>query len=177
MTGEAGDATTRVYLGLGGNLGDPRAAMASALQMLGTAEGVAVARVSPLYRTPPWGRTDQPDFLNAAAALDTTLAPRRLLELCLKTEKALKRRRDQRWGPRLIDLDILVFGDRSVSEQGLEIPHPHMLERAFVIVPLARIAPHLVLAGRTAAERAAGLDSGGITIVTAGEDWWRERSG
>lgn len=176
MTAEAEGTTTRAYLGLGGNLGDPRAAMGAALRMLDAANGVSVAQVSPLYRTPPWGRTDQPDFLNAVAALDTTFEPRRLLDLCLTTEKALKRRRDERWGPRLIDLDILLYGDRTVSEPGLEIPHPHMLERAFVIVPLARIAPDLMLAGRTVAARAAALDSGGILVVADAEDWWRDRA-
>ena len=106
--------------------------------------------VSSLYRTPPWGKTDQPDFLNAAAEVLTGHSPRELLDLCLEAERRLKRVRQERWGPRLIDIDILVFGDRAVHEGGLEIPHPRMLERAFVLVPLAEIAPDLVALGQAA---------------------------
>lgn len=162
----------RAYLGLGGNIGDPAAAMRAALAALAAHEGVAVAAVSSLYRTPPWGRTDQPDFLNAVAALDTKLGAHALLALCLSTERALKRVRAERWGPRLIDMDILLFGNERHDEDGLQVPHPRMLERAFVMAPLAEIAPELMLDGRTAAERLEALDLTGVTRLPD-ESWWR----
>lgn len=168
-----GRRTRRAYLGLGGNLGDPAAAMAAALRALDGHEGVAVAAVSSLYRTPPWGMVDQPDFLNAVAALDTSLGARGLLDLCLATERALKRVRAERWGPRLIDMDILVFGGESIDEEGLQVPHPRMGERAFVLAPLAEIAPELDIHGRPAAERLAALDQSGIVRLPGGGDWWR----
>lgn len=166
-------ATTRAFLGLGGNLGDPAAAMAAALRALDRHAGVAVAAVSSLYRTPPWGVTDQPDFLNAVAALDTTLSARRLLDLCLAVERDLKRVRTERWGPRAIDIDILLFGDEAIDAEGLQVPHPRMADRAFVLVPLAEIAPELRLGGESLAGRRAGLDASGIERLPGGGGWWR----
>lgn len=162
-----------VFLSLGGNLGDPRKSMASALKLLDATSGVDVVAVSSLYRTPPWGKLDQPDFLNAAAELSTSLSPHELLDLCLGTEKTLKRVREERWGPRVIDLDILVFGDRVIHETGLEVPHPRMLERAFVLVPLAEIAPHLPVDGKSVSERLATADTAGIEQLPSGRDWWQ----
>ena len=162
-----------VYLSLGGNLGEPDKAMAAALRMLDAGPATQVVLVSSLYRTPPWGKTDQPDFLNAAAELRTTLSPRGLLEACLDAERKLKRVRQERWGPRLIDIDILVFGDLTVHESGLEIPHPRMLERAFVLAPLAEIAPDFVAGGKNLADRLAELDAAGIERLPSGRDWWK----
>ena len=164
----------RAYLGLGGNLGDPADAMGSALRMLDADPLTEVVSVSSLYRTPPWGKTDQPDFLNATAEVLTSHSPRELLDLCLEAEQKLKRVRQERWGPRLIDIDILVFGDRTVNEEGLEIPHPRMLERAFVLAPLAEIAPDFVAGGRTLKEHLAALDTAGIERLTSGRDWWQQ---
>ncbi|MER8436122.1 2-amino-4-hydroxy-6-hydroxymethyldihydropteridine diphosphokinase [Mesorhizobium sp. M1312] len=161
-----------VYLSVGGNLGDPARSMGAALRMLDADENTRVVVVSSLYRTPPWGKLDQPDFLNAAAEISTVLAPHALLDLCLDVERRLKRVREERWGPRLIDIDILVFGDRIIHETGLEVPHPRMLERAFVLAPLAEIAPDLTVDGRSVAERLAALDSGGIEQLSSGRDWW-----
>ncbi|AZO12765.1 MULTISPECIES: 2-amino-4-hydroxy-6-hydroxymethyldihydropteridine diphosphokinase [unclassified Mesorhizobium] len=161
-----------VYLSLGGNLGDPAKSMAAALRMLDGDEATRVMAVSSLYRTPPWGKLDQPDFLNAAAAIETTLAPRALLDLCLDVERRLKRVREERWGPRLIDIDILMFGDRIIHETGLEVPHPRMLERAFVLAPLAEIAPDLAAGGRSVSERLAGVDASGIERLPSGREWW-----
>jgi 2-amino-4-hydroxy-6-hydroxymethyldihydropteridine diphosphokinase len=169
----SGRNSERVHLSLGGNLGDPRAAMASALRMLDADPGTEVHAVSSLYRTPPWGKLDQPEFRNAAAALDTHHTPRGLLDLCLDIERRLKRERKERWGPRLVDLDILLFGDRRVDEPGLEIPHPRMLERAFVLVPLAEIAPGLVIEGRPVSAHLGALDAAGIQPVSADRDWWK----
>lgn len=167
----------RAFLGLGGNIGDPQAAMAAALRTLDEHPSVAVTRVSSLYRTPPWGPVEQPDFLNAAAGIETDLPVRALLALCLETERGLKRVRRERWGPRAIDIDILVYGEEAIAEEGLEVPHPRMLERAFVLAPLAEIAPDLDLAGIGAAERLAGLDRSGIVRLPTPPDWWREKSG
>lgn len=170
---DAPEAGTRVFIGLGGNLGDPRAAMRAALAVLAGDPAIHLARVSSLYRTPPWGKTDQPDFLNAAAEVSTALSPRELLDLCLEAERKLKRVRQERWGPRLIDIDILVFGDLTVHESGLEIPHPRMLERAFVLAPLAEIVPDFVAQGRPLSAWLSGVDTAGIERQASGRDWWK----
>lgn len=161
------------YLGLGGNLGDPARSMAAALRMLDADPTTEIVAVSSLYRTPPWGKTDQPDFLNAAAELRTTQTPRGLLDLCLDAERRLKRVRQERWGPRLIDIDILVFGERSLHESGLEIPHPRMLERAFVLAPLAEVAPGLLVKDRPLSAYLAEIDTAGIEQLSSGRDWWK----
>ena len=147
--------------------------MAAALRILDDDVQTKVVAVSSLYRTPPWGKTDQPDFLNAVAEIATSHAPRALLALCLDAELALKRERRERWGPRIIDIDILLFGDRIVHEAGLDIPHPRMLERAFVLAPLAEIAPGLALFGKGVAERLAAIDSAGIVRLPTGRVWWK----
>lgn len=167
------EAGQRVFLGLGGNLGDPADAMGAALRLIDAEPTTRVVAVSSLYRTPPWGKTDQPDFINAAAEVATTLSPRALLDLCLDAERRLKRVRKERWGPRLIDIDILVFGNRKVHEAGLDIPHPRMLDRAFVLVPLAEIAPELVLSGKAVSDHLAAMDAGGIKRLEQGGEWWR----
>lgn len=169
-----GRNSTRVFLGLGGNIGEPAKAMAAALNALNANADVCVGQVSALYRTPPWGKKDQPDFLNAAAEIRTNLTPRQLLDLCLKTERALKRARRERWGPRLIDIDILLFGEERISQGGLEIPHPRMLERAFVLVPLAEIAPDLAVESRRVADHLDRLDTSGIEPISPDGMWWRE---
>lgn len=166
--------TTRAYLGLGGNLGDPATAMASALRALDSHEAVVVATVSSLYRTPPWGVTDQPDFLNAVAAVDTTLDAKSLLALCLDIELSLKRVRAERWGPRVIDIDILLYGEETIDEDGLQVPHPRMSKRAFVLTPLAEIAPHITVDELTAMQRLNTLDAGAILRLPGGGDWWRK---
>lgn len=152
-----------VLIGLGGNIGDPLEAMRSALRALDENPNCKVLRVSSVWKTPPWGVTDQPDFLNASAAISTTLEPRAFLELCLSIEKNLKRIRDQRWGPRSIDMDVLFFGDRIISEEGLTVPHPRIADRAFVLVPLAEIAPDAKIAGTNIAQLADKADVSGMT--------------
>jgi 2-amino-4-hydroxy-6-hydroxymethyldihydropteridine diphosphokinase len=164
----------RAWLGLGGNLGDPQKAMASALQAIDADPRNDVVAVSSVYRTPPWGKTDQPDFLNAVASVETGLSPRELLDLCLEAEKGLKRVRAERWGPRTIDIDLLLFGDRTIEEHGLEVPHPRMTQRAFVLLPLAEIAPELKIGVKTVTQFLATLDTKGIERVTADGDWWRQ---
>jgi 2-amino-4-hydroxy-6-hydroxymethyldihydropteridine diphosphokinase len=167
-----GPSPKLAYLGLGGNLGDPAASMAAALQALDRSPDVRVAAVSSLYRTPPWGVTDQPDFLNAVAAVETSLTARDLLDLCLASERALKRVRNERWGPRSIDIDILMFADETITAEGLQVPHPRMTERAFVLAPLAEIAPDLVIADRPILDHLGSVDTAGIVKIPGGRNWW-----
>ncbi|MDQ6437838.1 2-amino-4-hydroxy-6-hydroxymethyldihydropteridine diphosphokinase [Mesorhizobium sp. LHD-90] len=169
-------ASECVYLSLGGNLGDPARAMGEALRLLDAEPSTKVVAVSALYRTPPWGKLDQPDFLNIAAAVETDKTPRAFLDLCLDVERRLKRERRERWGPRLIDIDILMFGRRRVSEPGLDLPHPRMTERAFVLVPLAEIAPDLEIAGQPAGEWLRALDVSDIERQPSGRDWWKAQA-
>lgn len=170
----SGRNRVRAVLGLGGNLGDPQTSMAMALRRLDMDAATTVCAVSPLYRTPPWGMVDQPDFLNACAEVETSRSPRRLLELCLKTERSLKRVRRERWGPRVIDIDILLFGDVSINEDGLQIPHPQMTKRAFVLVPLAALAAEIQIAGTPIDALLNKLPEGDIRQITPDGSWWQE---
>ena len=143
----------RAALGLGSNIGDTRAHLDAALAALQADGGIRVLARSSDYRTPPWGPVPQDDYRNACAVIETELEARALLEKCLAAERALGRVRDLRWGPRVIDIDVLLYGDARIEEDGLSIPHPRMGERAFVLVPLAEIWPHAPLAdGRTVAQ-------------------------
>jgi 2-amino-4-hydroxy-6-hydroxymethyldihydropteridine diphosphokinase len=168
------DRGERAWLSLGGNIGNPAEAMGTALRLLDAEPDTKVVAVSSLYKTPPWGKTDQPDFINAAAGVETSLSPRGLLERCLDAERRLKRVRQERWGPRVLDMDILLFGNWRIVEEGLVIPHPRMLERAFVLVPLAEIAPNLVLEGAAVSARAERIDSAGIVRLPTRRDWWKQ---
>ena len=152
----------RAYLGLGSNLGDKPGMLQEALRRLDEAAGVKVVACSGFYRTPPWGKTDQDWFLNAAAAVETDLSPHDLLGVCLSVERSLGRVRDEKWGPRLIDIDVLVYDGRHVSDETLTLPHPHLAQRAFVLVPLAEIAPDLRIGESSVAEALARVDRGGI---------------
>jgi 2-amino-4-hydroxy-6-hydroxymethyldihydropteridine diphosphokinase len=163
----------RVFLSLGGNLGDPAKAMGAALRLIEADPVTDVVAVSALFRTPPWGKLDQPDFLNVAAEVMTGLAPRAFLDLCLEAERRLKRERRERWGPRLIDIDILMFGERRISEPGLEVPHPRMSQRAFVLVPLVEIAPGLEIDGKPISFHLDAVGRAGIERLPSGPDWWR----
>jgi len=162
-------------LGLGGNIADPVQAMARALQSLDSRSDCRVERVSRLYRTPPWGKTDQAFFFNACASVATSLAPERLLEVCLEIEREMKRERIERWGPRTIDIDILTFGTVASNTAKLQIPHPRMTQRGFVLMPLADIAADLKIEGQTVAEWLADVDVGGIEVADADSDWWHHR--
>lgn len=148
---------TRAYVGLGANLGPREVTLLRAVDMLAAADGVEVVAVSQLRETDPVGVVDQPSFLNGAVAIDTTLAPRALLDVLLETERALGRVRAERWGPRTIDLDLLVYGDQIVDEPGLAVPHPRLAERRFALEPLADLDPALEIPGlgSVAAVRAA----------------------
>ena len=163
----------RATLGLGGNIGDPVKAMAEALQALDARADCRVLAVSRLYRTPPWGKTDQDWFFNSCALVETTLAPEALLDTCLDIERAMKRERKERWGPRTIDIDVLTFEGVEQSGGRLELPHPRMTGRGFVLMPLADVAPALEVAGRTVADWLQEADIAGIEPASAGPEWWK----
>ena len=140
----------RAYVGLGANLGDREATIRRAAAMLDELPGATVVDLSALRETDPWGLVEQPLYLNGAAAVDTELGPRELLEALLEVERRLGRLRDdeERWGPRTIDLDLLLYGDLVLREPGLVVPHPRLHERRFALEPLAELAPDAVVPGR-----------------------------
>lgn len=137
----------RAYVGLGSNLGEREATLREALARLGELDGIEITAISSFRETDPVGNVDQPRFVNAAAALETSLGPRELLDSLLEVERSLgrDRSREERWGPRTVDLDLLLYGDETVEEQGLELPHPRLAERAFVLEPLLELDPGLRL--------------------------------
>jgi len=149
-------------LGLGGNVGDVRAAFARALAALAAAPSLELLRKSSLYRTEPWGPVAQPPFLNMAVLVRTTLSPHQLLDLCLSIERQEGRVRAERFGPRTLDVDILSFGELVLSDERLTLPHPRLLERAFALVPLAEIAPDLMIGGVGIGAALKGVDRAGI---------------
>lgn len=136
-------------MGLGANLGEREATLARALELLDHEPGIEVVAVSALRETDPVGVEDQPRFLNGAAALETTREPRDLLDALLRIERTLGRVRDgERWGPRTIDLDLLLYGSRVVDAPGLRVPHPRLHERRFALEPLVELDPALEIPGR-----------------------------
>lgn len=155
------------FIALGSNLEDPVAQVRAGLGALAALPQTRLIAASSLYRNPPAGYRDQPDFVNAVAQIETRLAPRALLDALLAIERAHGRLRDFPNAPRTLDLDILVYGEQAVCENGLTIPHPRMLERAFVLVPLAEIAPAAVVPGAgTAARHAAKVDATGMVKLS-----------
>jgi 2-amino-4-hydroxy-6-hydroxymethyldihydropteridine diphosphokinase len=151
-------------IGLGGNVGDVRATLARAIAALCDGEEVRLLARSADYRTPPWGVEDQPAFVNACIAVETRLPPRALLARAQAIERTLGRARvkEQRWGPRRIDIDLLAYDDLTVDEPGLELPHPRLFERAFVLVPLMEIAPDRAIAGIRVRDALARVDAAGV---------------
>jgi 2-amino-4-hydroxy-6-hydroxymethyldihydropteridine diphosphokinase len=162
-------SVAQVLLGLGGNLGDPAAAMEAALSRL-AGSGLRLVARSAIYRTPPWGPVRQPDFLNLCARAETQLTPRELLAVTGAIEADLGRERRERWGPRVIDIDILAYDAIALAEPDLQIPHPRLTERAFVLVPLCEIAPEWVIAGRTIRDWAGAVDATGIERLAAPDE-------
>jgi 2-amino-4-hydroxy-6-hydroxymethyldihydropteridine diphosphokinase len=139
----------KAFVGIGANLGEPERQIASALELLRAEEGIEVVAVSSLRETEPVGYLDQPNFVNGAVALETELSPRELLERLLDIERRLGRERAEgpRFGPRTIDLDLLLYGGESVDDPGLTIPHPRLAERRFALEPLAELDPSLEIPG------------------------------
>jgi 2-amino-4-hydroxy-6-hydroxymethyldihydropteridine diphosphokinase len=157
------------YLALGGNVGDVRWTFARALTRLCDGEAVRLLARSSDYRTPPWGVTDQPAFVNAVIAVETSLSPHELLARALDCEHALGRDRahERRWGPRPIDIDILAYDAVELHDPDLTLPHPHLFERAFVLVPLAEIALDRMIAGVPVRDALARVDASGIEKLPA----------
>jgi 2-amino-4-hydroxy-6-hydroxymethyldihydropteridine diphosphokinase len=155
---------TDALLGLGGNLGDVRTTLDRAVAALCDGRDVRLVARSSDYRTPPWGVTDQPAFINLALVVDTALAPRALLDRALAVEAAFGRDRakERRWGPRTLDIDIIAYGTLEIDEPGLSLPHPRLFERAFVLAPLAEIAPDREIKGIRIADALARLGPNGV---------------
>ncbi len=159
-----------VYLSLGANLGNRAETLRAAVQRIAAKDGVTLCAVSSLYETAPWGKTDQPAFLNIAVSLKTMLLPEAVLALTQTVETELGRVRHERWGPRTIDIDILYIEGVERHTPALTLPHPYMTERAFVLVPMAEIAPDLVVKGRTVEQWRKTVDDKGVVCV-AGIRW------
>jgi 2-amino-4-hydroxy-6-hydroxymethyldihydropteridine diphosphokinase len=156
----------RAWVGLGGNTGDPLAALPAAFAALRQLPDTGVLATSKLYRTPAWGLAAQPDFINAAALLETKLAAASLMQHLLDIEHRFGRERRERWGPRILDLDLLLYGDEVINAPGLKVPHPHVHERAFALIPMLEIDPDVRIPGHGSARDAlAALACEGIQAV------------
>ena len=151
-------------LGLGGNVGDVRATLNEAIALFADGKDVQLIARSSDYRTPPWGVTDQPPFINAAIEVATGLPPRPLLERAQAVERIFGRHREneQHWGPRTLDIDLIAYGDLILNEPDLVLPHPRLFERAFVLVPLAEIVPNRQIGGTRIADAAQRAEKAGI---------------
>lgn len=166
-------ALETAYIGLGSNIGDKLANLRSAVRLIRESARCSVRRVSSLYASAPVGVLDQPEFLNAVIEIETDMRPHELLRFCMDVEGNLGRVRTIRWGPRVIDLDILIYGNMKVSTHDLQIPHPGLLERAFVVSPLAEIAADLELGdGLTASAALARVADQAVRIVQ--EETWAD---
>ncbi len=152
------------WLALGGNVGDGRALLQQAIEKLCDGGDIRLVARSSEYRTPPWGVTEQPSFINLCIAVETTLAPSDLLARAHDVERAFGRDRahEQRWGPRAVDIDILAYDNLSIQEPDLILPHPRLFQRAFVLVPLSEIAPDLHIAGTRVGDAAQTIERNGI---------------
>jgi 2-amino-4-hydroxy-6-hydroxymethyldihydropteridine diphosphokinase len=152
------------FVGLGGNVGDSAATLHAAVHRLMTVPRSRVVSASRFYRTPPWGQENQAAFVNAAVAIETALAPHALLDELLNIERDFGRERaadgSGRWGPRVLDLDILLYGDHEIDEPGLRVPHPYLHERAFALVPLLDLVSDIEIPGRGSARRALSMVGG-----------------
>jgi len=151
-------------LALGGNVGDVRDTLDRAVAALCDGEIVRLVARSSDYRTPPWGVTDQPAFVNLCMAVETALAPQELLARAQAVERSLgrERSRETRWGPRPVDIDLIAYDDVALTTPDLTLPHPRWLERAFVLVPLAEIVPDRMIGGRRVRDAVARIDTSGI---------------
>jgi dihydropteroate synthase len=159
------DGKARVVLALGGNVGDKAKSLRSALRAIASEEGIELTAVSRFYRTAPWGKTDQDWFVNACALGRTSLKPEALLERVKRLEVELGRESTVRWGPRVIDIDLIAYDDVTLKTERLTLPHPELFNRAFVLMPLAEIAPDLVIAGLRVGDAATRLGAEAAEIV------------
>lgn len=156
-------------IAVGSNIGDKAANIAEAVARFGAHADVAIVGVSPVYKTPPWGITDQPWFTNGCFTVRTSLSPHDLLAWCLEVERQMGRVRAEKWGPRVIDLDVLVYRGATVDDVDLKLPHPHIQDRAFVLVPLKDVAPNLRIAGEAIDHWLAKTGREGIEALEADE--------
>lgn len=163
-------AVPEAFIALGGNIGDVRATFDRAIAMLCDGATVRLTGRSSDYSTPPWGVTDQPPFVNAVISVETSLAPHGLLARAQAGERALGREpaNERHWGPRTIDLDLLAYDDLILNDTTLTLPHPYLFERAFVLVPLAEIAPDRMIAGIRVRDALARVDTDGIAKLSGG---------
>lgn len=156
---------TGAIVALGSNIGDKVENVERAVSLLIEDDAIELTARSRIYKTPPWGITDQDWFVNACIGVKTSHDPHALLARCLAVEESMGRKRAEKWGPRIIDLDVLVYGDVELSDADLTLPHPHITKRAFVLAPMADIAADLVLEGRTVADWLAGQNLEGIEPI------------
>lgn len=167
--GPAGEIHQRApfdaLIGLGSNIGDKPANIRRAIALLTTPEDVRLVRELRFYRSPPWGVREQDWFVNACIAVATSLAPHDLLARCLAVENEMKRVRERRWGPRIIDVDVLTYGNTTSDDPALTLPHPRIAERAFVLLPLRDIAPGIVIGGHGLDHWLAEVDATGVTPI------------
>lgn len=154
-------------IALGSNMGDKTGNIAQAIERLTGPGDINLVKASSLYRTEPWGVAEQDWFVNACIGVSTRLDPAGLLARCLEVERAIGRERTMKWGPRIIDLDILVFGEARLSSPELTLPHPRIAERAFVLVPLAEIAPCLEIDGRRVVDMLDAIDASGVARLSS----------
>jgi dihydropteroate synthase len=159
------DGKARVVLALGGNVGDKAKSLRRALRAIASEPGIELTAVSRLYRTAPWGKTDQDWFVNACALGQTSLKPEALLERVKRLEVELGREPTERWGPRVIDIDLIAYDDVTLTTERLTLPHPELFNRAFVLMPLAEIAPDLVIGGVRVGDAAARLGAEAAEIL------------
>lgn len=164
MVERAALSVAEALIALGGNVGNVRSTFDRAVAMLCDGDEVRLLARSSNYRTPPWGVTDQPPFINAVIAVATSLPPRDLFARALKVERAFGRDRshERRWGPRTLDIDILAYDDLILDDADLTLPHPRLFERAFVLLPLAEIAPERLVGGIRVRDALARVDTAGI---------------
>ena len=154
----------RAFIAFGGNVGDARETIARAITQFCDGDRIRLIARSSDYKTPPWGKTDQPAFINACIIIDTGLTPLGLLDEAHEVERAFGRDRhkEERWGPRSLDIDLLTYGEDTIDDPDLTLPHPRLFERAFVLVPLLEIAPNAIIAGRSLREALARLAQSGF---------------
>jgi len=158
---------TEVYLGLGSNLGDRAGHLKAAVAGLRSIDGVQVSAVSSIYRTEPIGVVDQGAFLNAVVRIETELEPLEVLDRCLEIEKGRGRVRLERWGPRTLDIDLLLFGEQTLSDERLTLPHPLAIERAFVLAPLLELWPNAEIGGLNVQSALEEMDTDGVERLIA----------
>jgi 2-amino-4-hydroxy-6-hydroxymethyldihydropteridine diphosphokinase len=165
MTGRKGSASATGFdciIALGSNLGDKAGNIDRAIELLTASGDVSLISRSRNFATDPWGKLDQDWFVNACVAVATQLPPRELLARCKDIERRMGRVATEKWGPRVIDLDLLIYRDTVVHERDLVLPHPHIAERAFVLAPLMDIAPDLDIRGKSVRELLEAIDQGGV---------------